>query len=56
VIKLLALRTDSAELVRRGITKEIRVVANLAQALAAGIRNCLKKTPDISAEDIALLQ
>lgn len=56
VIKLRTQRTNAAELVLRGIEGEVRVVGNLSQALAAGIRNCLQKSPDISAEDIALLQ
>jgi hypothetical protein len=56
VIKLRPLRTNAAELVLRAISREVRVVGNLTPALAAAIRNCLKKTPDISADDAALLQ
>lgn len=56
VVKLRPKRTNATELIRRGMNGEVRVVGNLPQATAAGIRNCLKKSPDISADDMALLQ
>lgn len=56
VVKLRPYRAKAAELVKRGIAGEVRIAGNLPPPTANGIRNCLKKSPDISADEIALLQ
>jgi hypothetical protein len=47
---------SAADAVKAAFAAELRVQANLPADLAAGIRNCLKATKDISAAEIALLE
>lgn len=55
---LIALRpwpVGASELIKHGMDKRVRVVHNLATNVAGAIRNCLKGSSDISADDLELL-
>lgn len=47
---------DAAELLKKAFAKEAHVVFNLPKEVAAGIRNCLKLSPDVSDYQISLLE
>ena len=46
---------DAATVVKGNFDGEIWVVANLAQQIANEIRNCLKRSPDITPHQLSLL-
>lgn len=47
---------DAAQLLKVAMAKAARVIFNLDQSVAAGIRNCLKQSPDVTPYQLSILE